>query len=40
MAGCGGSGKSRLARELGTRLGIPPLHLDGPAASPARAPPK
>lgn len=26
--GCGGSGKSRLARSLGTRLGITPVHLD------------
>ena len=28
IMGCGGSGKSRLARELGTRLGITPMHLD------------
>jgi adenylate kinase family enzyme len=28
IMGCGGSGKSRLARELGTRLGITPVHLD------------
>ena len=25
----GGSGKSRLARALGTTLGITPVHLDG-----------
>ena len=28
VVGCGGSGKSRLARELGVRLGIRPVHLD------------
>ena len=28
IMGCGGSGKSHLARELGTRLGITPIHLD------------
>ncbi len=28
IMGCGGSGKSHLARELGTRLGITPVHLD------------
>lgn len=28
IIGCGGSGKSRLARELGARLGIPITHLD------------
>ena len=28
IVGCGGSGKSRLARVLGTRLGITPVHLD------------
>jgi adenylate kinase family enzyme len=28
IVGCGGSGKSRLARALGTRLGITPVHLD------------
>ena len=28
IVGCGGSGKSHLARELGARLGIPPAHLD------------
>lgn len=27
--GCGGSGKSRLARSLGATLGITPVHLDG-----------
>lgn len=27
--GCGGSGKSHLARSLGTALGITPVHLDG-----------
>jgi adenylate kinase family enzyme len=29
IIGCGGSGKSHLARSLGTRLGITPVHLDG-----------
>jgi len=29
IVGCGGSGKSRLARILGTALGITPVHLDG-----------
>lgn len=28
IVGCGGSGKSRLARVLGARLGITPVHLD------------
>lgn len=28
IMGCGGSGKSHLACELGTRLGITPIHLD------------
>lgn len=28
IMGCGGSGKSHLARELGSRLGITPVHLD------------
>jgi adenylate kinase family enzyme len=28
IVGCGGSGKSWLARELGTALGIVPVHLD------------
>jgi adenylate kinase family enzyme len=28
IIGCGGSGKSHLARELGTTLGITPVHLD------------
>jgi adenylate kinase family enzyme len=28
IVGCGGSGKSHLARVLGTRLGITPAHLD------------
>jgi adenylate kinase family enzyme len=28
IIGCGGSGKSRLARTLGSRLGIKPVHLD------------
>jgi adenylate kinase family enzyme len=28
IMGCGGSGKSHLARELGTKLGITPVHLD------------
>jgi adenylate kinase family enzyme len=28
IVGCGGSGKSRLARELGARVGIRPAHLD------------
>jgi adenylate kinase family enzyme len=28
VIGCGGSGKSRLARELGGLLGIAPVHLD------------
>jgi adenylate kinase family enzyme len=28
IMGCGGSGKSHLARELGARLGIMPVHLD------------
>ena len=28
MVGCGGSGKSRLARVLGARLDITPVHLD------------
>ena len=29
IIGCGGSGKSRLARALGGMLGITPVHLDG-----------
>jgi adenylate kinase family enzyme len=29
IIGCGGSGKSRLARALGDMLGITPVHLDG-----------
>lgn len=29
IIGCGGSGKSRLARSLGSLLGITPVHLDG-----------
>ncbi len=29
IVGCGGSGKSRLSRSLGTVLGITPVHLDG-----------
>jgi adenylate kinase family enzyme len=29
VIGCGGSGKSRLARELGGMLEITPVHLDG-----------
>jgi len=29
VIGCGGSGKSRLARALGGTLGITPVHLDG-----------
>ena len=29
IIGCGGSGKSRLARALGDTLGITPVHLDG-----------
>ena len=29
IVGCGGSGKSRLARELGAILSITPVHLDG-----------
>lgn len=29
IIGCGGSGKSRVARELGRMLGIMPVHLDG-----------
>ena len=29
IVGCGGSGKSHLARELGQLLGITPVHLDG-----------
>jgi adenylate kinase family enzyme len=28
IMGCGGSGKSHLAREVGARLGITPVHLD------------
>ena len=28
IVGCGGSGKSHLARALGTRLGVTPVHLD------------
>ena len=28
IIGCGGSGKSRLARDLGARLGVTPVHLD------------
>ena len=28
IVGCGGSGKSHLARVLGARLGITPVHLD------------
>ena len=29
IMGCGGSGKSHLARSLGNVLGITPVHLDG-----------
>jgi adenylate kinase family enzyme len=29
IIGCGGSGKSRLARSLGDTLGLTPVHLDG-----------
>ena len=29
IMGCGGSGKSHLARSLGAALGITPVHLDG-----------
>jgi hypothetical protein len=29
IVGCGGSGKSQLARSLGRVLGITPVHLDG-----------
>jgi len=29
IIGCGGSGKSHLARELGTLIGVTPVHLDG-----------
>jgi adenylate kinase family enzyme len=29
IMGCGGSGKSHLARSLGAALGIEPVHLDG-----------
>ena len=29
IIGCGGSGKSHLARALGSTLGITPVHLDG-----------
>jgi adenylate kinase family enzyme len=29
IIGCGGSGKSRMARDLGRMLGIMPVHLDG-----------
>jgi len=29
IVGCGGSGKSWLARSLGSRLGVTPVHLDG-----------
>ncbi len=29
IVGCGGSGKSHLARSLGALLGISPVHLDG-----------
>ena len=29
IIGCGGSGKSHLARALGDTLGITPVHLDG-----------
>ena len=29
IVGCGGSGKSWLARSLGGRLGVTPVHLDG-----------
>lgn len=29
VMGCGGSGKSHLARSLGATLGITPVHLDG-----------
>ena len=29
IVGCGGSGKSWLARSLGSLLGVTPVHLDG-----------
>jgi len=29
IIGCGGSGKSHLARELARMLGVAPVHLDG-----------
>lgn len=29
IIGCGGSGKSRLARQVGEALGVTPVHLDG-----------
>ena len=28
IVGCGGSGKTRLARRLGEHLGLPVIHLD------------